>query len=69
MVIPALPVRKHGPLINALHPVFQILGADLVLVMHELASVPKKLLLRPVASLSSHRDGITRALDILLTGF
>jgi hypothetical protein len=40
-----------------------------VLMTQELASIQKRYLQRPIASLADHRDDITRALDMLFTGF
>jgi toxin CcdB len=73
-----LPTRVVVPLISAgtfktpireVHPVFEIANARFVLMTHELASIRKLQLHRPVASLAAYREQITRALDILFTGF
>lgn len=69
MVIPLLPEGKHPRVLKDLHPVFEIDTGRFVLVTHELASIPKRQLQRPVASLTAYREQITRALDILFTGF
>ncbi len=39
------------------------------MMTQDLASVPKRLLRRKVTSLAEHREKITRALDLLFTGF
>jgi toxin CcdB len=69
MMIPLIAASKYKSPIKDLHPVFEIDGAAFVLLTHELASIQKRQLQRPIASLSAHRDAITRALDILFTGF
>ena len=69
MVIPLLPEAKHRSVMKDLHPVFEITGARFVLVTHELASIPKRQLQRPIGSLAAYGEEITRALDILFTGF
>jgi len=69
MVIPLLLQASHARFLKDLHPVFEIAGERFVLVTHELASIPKRELKHPIASLEKHRDEITRAMDILFTGF
>ena len=44
-------------------------GRRLVLVVAELAGVPRQNLGRPLGSLVGHEDAIRRAFDRLLTGF
>lgn len=69
MVIPLLPKADHRSQLTDLHPTFEIEEERLILVTHELASIQKRQLQKPVASLAHKRDEITRALDLLLTGF
>ena len=69
MVIPLLPEADHRAQFADLHPIFEIHGERHILVTHELASLQKRQMQKPVASLVEKRDQITRALDILLTGF
>jgi len=69
MVIPILPKANVQQSIAGLHPLVEIGGDRHVLVTHQLTSILKRDLKHPVASLAEHRDEITRALDILLTGF
>jgi toxin CcdB len=69
IVIPLRSVDQYRSPIKDVHPAFDIEGGHFLLMTHELASIQKRLLQQPVASLAEHRDEITRALDILLTGF
>jgi len=69
MVIPLISVEKYRSPMKDFHPVFDLAGQSYVLLTHELGSVQKKFLQRPVDSLAAHRDEITRALDLLFTGF
>ena len=67
-----LPLFRRGTVgapMADLNPAFSIDGEDYVLLTQAIATVPARLLGRPVASLSEQRDAITRALDLLLTGF
>ncbi len=69
IVIPMVAARNMPQRIAELHPVLEVRGTLYVLVTHQLTSVLKTDLKAPVASFAAHRDEITRALDILLTGF
>lgn len=68
-VVPLLPVADAPPPISELNPVFDILGVPHLMVTQAIATIPAKELRRPVMSLASERDQITRALDILLIGY
>jgi toxin CcdB len=69
MIIPIIPAENLPKRIADLHPLLHINGDRHVLVTHQLTSISKRDLKIPVASLEKHRDEITRALDILFTGF
>jgi len=69
IVIPVQRRTKVGEIISMIHPVIDIEGEPCVLATHALGSVPRRALTRPVASLVDHQDEITRALDLLFTGF
>jgi toxin CcdB len=69
MIIPIIPADDLPKRIADLHPVLDINGGRHVLVTHQLTSISKRDLKNPVASLAQHRDEITRALDLLFTGF
>ena len=69
VVVPLLPPDKTATPVAQLNPVFDIEGQRLALFTQLIAAVPKRDLTRPIASLTAHHDEITRALDILLTGF
>jgi toxin CcdB len=68
IVVP-LRLRSEVRPITELHPVIPIEGGAYVLVTHELASVRRRDLGYPIGTVAAHRDQITRALDILMTGF
>jgi toxin CcdB len=69
MVIPIVTEAKMPQRVNYLHPVLGINGDRHVLVTHQLTSILKHDLKRPIASLSAYQDEITRALELLFTGF
>jgi toxin CcdB len=69
VVIPLFPVPGPVAPATGLNPVVTIERKDFALWTQALAALPLKDLKGPVASLAAHRDEITRALDILLTGF
>ncbi len=69
MVIPIMPEGKVPNRIAALHPVFDVLGVPHVLVTHMMTSMVRRDLGRVIESLAEKRDEVTRALDLLFTGF
>jgi len=69
MVIPLFSDPRLPVIFRDLNPRFEVAGNLVVLMTQELASIQKRYLQRPVGSLADHRDDITRALDILFTGF
>lgn len=69
VVVPLLPPARVPKPIRDLHPVFSIDGNDHVMATQLLGAVRRRELGRAVGSLEAERDAITRALDILLTGF
>lgn len=68
-VVPLLPQDRAPPPIKELNPVFAVEGEPHVMLTQAIASIPAKEIKRSVASLDSHHDSITRALDALLIGF
>jgi toxin CcdB len=69
IVVPLMPPELAPAPGRDLNPLLPVGEEALVMVTQYLASVERRLLLRPIASLSHERDAITRALDLLLTGF
>ena len=69
VVVPLMPPGKAPPALGELNPVFMIAGERYVLVVQLLAALPRRELARPEGSLAHERDTITRALDLLFTGF
>jgi toxin CcdB len=49
-------------------PTIHIEQGDLVILTQQMASVPTKILVEPVADLSAFRDEIIAAIDFLITG-
>ncbi|HET9148810.1 MAG TPA: CcdB family protein [Acetobacteraceae bacterium] len=68
-VVPLLPKADAPPRIAELNPTFDLNGEPHVMVTQAIASVPVKELKQAIASLGNRHDDVTRALDILLTGF
>lgn len=69
VVVPLLPPAQVPKPTRDLHPVFEIEGEAFILATQLLAAVPLRELGRRVGTLEAQRDDITRALDLLLTGF
>ncbi|MDN2482637.1 CcdB family protein [Vibrio agarivorans] len=69
LVIPLTPVEmleKKAP--THLCPVIHIDEGDFVILTHQIASVPTKILRDPVNDLSTFRNEIITAIDFLITG-
>ena len=69
VVAPLLPPAAVPVPLRDLHPRFDIEGEPYLLAAQLLGAIPKRELGSPVGSLAAHQDEITRALDILMTGF
>lgn len=69
VVVPLYPAAAmKGKTLRTLTPSFEIDGKQYVMVTPQLAGIPKKLLGAKVADLSTRRDEILAALDLLITG-
>ncbi|HUB13614.1 MAG TPA: CcdB family protein [Acetobacteraceae bacterium] len=68
VVVPLLPAGSLQAAARDLNPVFDIAGQPHVLVTQAIATVPRRELKQPIASLLHRHDVILRALDILLSG-
>ncbi len=68
VVAPLLPKPKVPPPTARLHPIFRREGVDLVLATQLLATLPRRELGRPIASLAHERYTIVAALDMLIAG-
>ncbi len=68
IAVPLLP-RAHAAIATELNPIFIIDGVEFALMVELLAAIPRRELGVPYASLAADRDAITRALDLLFTGF
>ena len=69
VAVPLYPVAAmNGKAIHTLTPTFEIEGKQYVMMTPQLAGISKKLLGASVADLSTKRDEIISALDLLITG-
>ncbi|ENR6547771.1 CcdB family protein, partial [Vibrio cholerae] len=59
-------LEKKAP--SHLCPTIHIEQGDFVILTQQIASVPTKILVEPVADLSTFRDEIIAAIDFLITG-
>ncbi|SIO95399.1 CcdB family protein [Vibrio spartinae] len=69
LVIPLTPfelLEKKAP--SHLCPTIHIDEGEFVILTHQMASVPAKLLSDPVDDISTFRDEIIAAIDFLITG-
>lgn len=69
VVVPLLPPTAALPVIRDLTPVFRVAEEQVAMMTHYLTAVPRRELGRPVGNLAAQKDEITRALDMLMTGF
>jgi toxin CcdB len=69
VVAPLLPVEAIRLVISELNPVLRIGEQDFAFLAQSLATLTKPELGERVGSLSHYHDELSRALDILLTGF
>ncbi len=64
-----VPLARQAEIATgALTPRFDVEHESLVLLPHQIAFMPRRLLTRRVASLEGERDRIIRALDFMLLG-
>jgi toxin CcdB len=69
MVVPLLPGSAALPAIRDLNPLLEVEGERLAMMTHYMSAMASRDLGRARGSLAAQADEITRALDILLTGF
>jgi toxin CcdB len=69
VVVPLFPIMEAPEPAKRLNPVFEIDGAEVVMVTQFLASVHQSILKNPSKNLSRHSDEITNALDMIFLGF
>lgn len=69
VVVPLMPPDRVPRPTRDLHPVFEVDGEHYVMATQLLGALPRHELRSPVASLAHERDNITRALNLLFTGF
>lgn len=68
IVVPLMPPELAPLPGRGLNPLLPVGEESLLMVTQYLASIERRHLRRPIASLASRGDDITRALDVLLTG-
>jgi toxin CcdB len=69
VAVPLYPAAEmKGKTLRTLTPVFEIDGKRYVMMTPQLAGIPKKLLGATVADLSTKREEIISALDLLIAG-
>lgn len=69
LVVPLLPVEEAPPPAKGLNPVFEIAGADYVMMTQYMAAVSVAELTAPAGSLSSRDSEIVSAIDMIISGF
>lgn len=69
LVAPLVPLAQNLPPAKHLNPVFTLPDGQYVLLTQTMAAVRVSELGRAIADLSTERDAITRALDIVFQGF
>ena len=68
-VAPLAPARLYKGVIQRLNPMIEIAGEPHVLITHQMAALPTRLLAAPpVANAEAHRYDIIAAVDFLVTG-
>ena len=68
VVIP-LVLSAQFPPSGTLTPTVRLDGRPFTMVTHQILTLLTRRLGTPIANLAHHRDDITRALDVLFTGF
>lgn len=68
IVAPLAPASRFDP-VARLTPTFAVGGTDYLIMTHDLAAIPRKVLKRPVGTAESKRDQILAALDLIFLGF
>ena len=69
VVVPLVAAGERFRDLADLNPLLQVGGETVVMMTTLIAAVPKRGLGRPAGNLLDQADEITRALNILLTGF
>ena len=69
VVVPLLSVSEAPTPLKDLNPIFDIAGTRYVMVTQAIAAVPVKSLGTVIVSLGDHQDMITKALDMLFSGY
>ncbi len=68
-VVPLLPRGGVPSVVATLNPIFVVEGESVVLMPQNAATVMARYLGRAITSFEDHRDKISKALDMLLSGY
>ena len=69
VVVPLLPRSKAPRAASRLNPIFDVNGAQFVMVTQFMAAVPIGFLKQPVGNLAEDYESVTVAIDMLMQGF
>lgn len=69
VIAPLVPNRQAAAPIRKMHPVLQFDGEPHLLLVNELANVPRNLVAARLGSVNQHHAEITSALDFLFQGY
>jgi toxin CcdB len=68
-VVAPLALSSRFPPISRLTPTVTIAGKEYVILISDLASIPRKVLKRSIGTTATKRDEILAALDLVFVGF
>jgi toxin CcdB len=68
VVAPLYLADAYGPAARHLNPILSVKGTKVVMSSAELATIPRRVLQNPVATVASARSEIVGALDFLFLG-
>ncbi len=69
VVVPLMALKDAPSPAERLNPVFEIDGKKVVMLTQLLSAVPLGMLNMPIGEISSERDRVTAALDMMFQGF
>ncbi len=69
VVVPLMALKDAPSPAERLNPVFEIDGKKVVMLTQLLSAVPLGILNMPIGKISSERDRVTAALDMMFQGF
>jgi toxin CcdB len=69
LVAPLVPMAKSAPPARHLNPILTLPNGQYVLLIQSIAAIRVSALGRVIADVSTERDAITRAVDMVFNGF